>query len=864
MNNLNEQVSLDDSVWSRSDIIYDCFDETEDEIYFAESNPNDNDNNDSNSNREPDTRDTEKGIGVFDRPSDDINFDTATEECIELNGQNEDDIAPTIQIYKTFSLANYGKTSAQRGECALAPATNVYECQKDSYMLTDLDREEASDKSEQSKTNTTPSLGLKEEKLTYSLLTNEVQNACGDIGCHVINLESPPKTRKTSLNPKCKDIFTSTPRLSMDEHFTTSPPFSNQTVSKGNCSNFLLPTKSNFYDGSYSWDAGADPRRENFLTPVRGSGSLCESASESPHRKTLNQPSAVGGQQEIYCYERPIVSTLCETLNGTSQPDLELGPYVISDESGEYSDITSSLGQFTVDSSVDAQGTSNLVVDLNEPFPQESGIFDESFSKKSSYAEIGRHRSRGISFQVCNREPSCSFGSADKAGGTKSNSTITWTTRDGTIYSNDHRLPCEVRVFPKAKMTSQARVESESREATYYHEIVDSVKDPYMADDCGYYYRHDFNPPFCCHHNAPYAGVETWLPERDLDSALVTDSTNESSQSNAFSDQFADIFDSHDTSDIGYGVQAGAVAVKDEEETDDADETEIMPDMVSLSYDCLRERQDPTCSYFIDPNQRGIAQLAPVTLTPPPSASTTPNLAPSNRGMSEEALPLLNAWASFSSNFNSTCSSFDNRATMSSASQSDLSLPFNHSVDDHLDTNFGTYDPQLGPKRHFPSMADPIATGYSYPSSFEYSERVSRGNDQTKRRRGRSRKVQIQSDKISTSTSKSVKGTRNKREAEADCDGDGAPKREGAARPKAPSRSTKGTSTGNERSERGPRHNEPLNQRAVGIMMRWYEEHIDDPYPSKAQKAAIACEGEISVNQVRFRGKETLFSSSLA
>jgi hypothetical protein len=45
------------------------------------------------------------------------------------------------------------------------------------------------------------------------------------------------------------------------------------------------------------------------------------------------------------------------------------------------------------------------------------------------------------------------------------------------------------------------------------------------------------------------------------------------------------------------------------------------------------------------------------------------------------------------------------------------------------------------------------------------------------------------------------------------------------------------------------RHNQPLNNDAVKVMMRWYETHQESPYPNKAEKEQMAKEGGISVTQ---------------
>ncbi|KAK6180728.1 hypothetical protein SNE40_008726 [Patella caerulea] len=47
------------------------------------------------------------------------------------------------------------------------------------------------------------------------------------------------------------------------------------------------------------------------------------------------------------------------------------------------------------------------------------------------------------------------------------------------------------------------------------------------------------------------------------------------------------------------------------------------------------------------------------------------------------------------------------------------------------------------------------------------------------------------------------------------------------------------------------RHNEPLNQDAISVMQRWYEQNKENPYPSKQDKEDIARLGGISITQVK-------------
>lgn len=47
------------------------------------------------------------------------------------------------------------------------------------------------------------------------------------------------------------------------------------------------------------------------------------------------------------------------------------------------------------------------------------------------------------------------------------------------------------------------------------------------------------------------------------------------------------------------------------------------------------------------------------------------------------------------------------------------------------------------------------------------------------------------------------------------------------------------------------RHNEPLNNQALTVMTDWYEEHLENPYPTKAEKEDLAKRGGITLGQVK-------------
>lgn len=77
------------------------------------------------------------------------------------------------------------------------------------------------------------------------------------------------------------------------------------------------------------------------------------------------------------------------------------------------------------------------------------------------------------------------------------------------------------------------------------------------------------------------------------------------------------------------------------------------------------------------------------------------------------------------------------------------------------------------------------------------------------------------SKKVKTETVKSVKSSKHKIESEQFIDG------------------------------KRRRHNEPLNNAALSVMNEWYEEHAENPYPTKAEKDDIAKRGGISLAQVK-------------
>ncbi|XP_063418624.1 uncharacterized protein LOC134701406 [Mytilus trossulus] len=59
------------------------------------------------------------------------------------------------------------------------------------------------------------------------------------------------------------------------------------------------------------------------------------------------------------------------------------------------------------------------------------------------------------------------------------------------------------------------------------------------------------------------------------------------------------------------------------------------------------------------------------------------------------------------------------------------------------------------------------------------------------------------------------------------------------------------TTTNINLSSKRQRHNQPLNNDAIKVMMTWYETHRDSPYPNKAEKDQMAKDGGISVTQVK-------------
>ena len=66
-----------------------------------------------------------------------------------------------------------------------------------------------------------------------------------------------------------------------------------------------------------------------------------------------------------------------------------------------------------------------------------------------------------------------------------------------------------------------------------------------------------------------------------------------------------------------------------------------------------------------------------------------------------------------------------------------------------------------------------------------------------------------------------------------------------------PKRKVPSSETKESRESKRCRHNQPLNADATNVMQTWYDEHLDNPYPSKNEKDELAQRGGITVTQVK-------------
>lgn len=250
----------------------------------------------------------------------------------------------------------------------------------------------------------------------------------------------------------------------------------------------------------------------------------------------------------------------------------------------------------------------------------------------------------------------------------------------------------------------------------------------------------------------------------------------------------------------------------DSEETDDADEISgpsiyDMPNNFVSRYE-YQQLPQPTNSY----DSLSVPQLGNEGITP---------------------LPLQP----------SSISTIDSGAN-SSHSPSSLHLNSNYNTDmrKKVDAAFKSYELGLGPKLPYPSMADMMRS--SRFNASKSNAAVKQLIAQSVTQGQHYRKNQIQSDAISTSTAKSPRYKRKTPNCTVS-----APKRKSID--VGPMSINLNCLERDKHNSNIRRHNEPLKTHAISIMSRWYEEHLDNPYPTKEDKVKMAAEGGVSVTQVR-------------
>ncbi|XP_059168669.1 uncharacterized protein LOC131950493 isoform X2 [Physella acuta] len=286
---------------------------------------------------------------------------------------------------------------------------------------------------------------------------------------------------------------------------------------------------------------------------------------------------------------------------------------------------------------------------------------------------------------------------------------------------------------------------------------------------------------------------------------------------------------------------------EEDEETDDADECLEICDFDDEEFydsplrlcaqktqslkpaaDAVTQVRTMTLGYFSDDSSQATT-CSPSTLTPPPSASSTPIPQVVPEGQMLEDMRFYNPWP--------VSLSYVNPSNIPSTS----AFPHCTLSSELLETTLLTHGLQQSMRRPFPSMADAMHSG-RFSGKSMFNKKCSTDINLVPRRCGRPRKVQIQSDKITTSTSKNPR-SRQKMKNRSEETGHQALDQDSV---------DDGDETGcSGEGQRVIRHNEPLNQLAINIMSQWFDEHVQNPYPSKADKEDMAKRGGITENQVK-------------
>ncbi|GFR75766.1 pre-B-cell leukemia transcription factor 4 [Elysia marginata] len=791
LSNPPEQVSLCESDWYRSEAI-----DTPNEKVIIETSYSSGLNNHQGTLREADSDKVDTSSG-FDAAINELQVGT-NRGSTELDENVGDDISPAIQISKTFSLATFG-TTPYCNEQPPSIASNTSPLQ--SYNITNLDNE--TDCADEKNAGSSKSDKTQPIRQTYNNTPSAVKQFCSThkrkatkkpIECHVIDLETFSTSHACTIKVEQKDI--------------SSKTFRHPSVNS--CSN----TREDFDKFS---------TQSIFLTDNPHGFDLMPSKVKQGGPDSLDQQRAYFGDDSKLPDDDATTTTI-ETNYG----HVDMGSFYLQEVSGESLEYVCNLEHIA-----ESEDTSDLVIDLNERTAVDSGIFEVSLTDNNSFYNFAdRQLSISSAQEPVKRTSHPRFkeaivlDSTSRGGGYKEQ------------ISFLHDKPVEESPQMYKKNITYNVPHNVRRDLTYY-DGMKTLRDPYVTDECGYMYHQNYNSQFLCNRMIPCAS--SWeSTQKSPYSPTITELVEESAQGSWCSDSLTDFFESRDPSDIAQYSQLNTI--KDEEETDDADETGFMHETADLNWNHMGQGHDHLTGYFFPENPH-TTRFATAALTPPPSESSTPN--PPSSHYNDDIT--THHWAPLTS----PCPlpdyvSNETISTMSPLQESRLQLPYNHLKPECFDSNFLNHGSQRAVARPFPSMADAFHSGYSCSTSnYTPNEPASRKIDLNSKRRGKSRKVQIQSDKISTSTPKYSKVNRDNPESTSAFN---LPIQGNVIHTKIrpQPRMIKASA-----ADKIPRHNEPLKQHAVDVMTRWYEENIHNPYPTKAQKTAMAQEGQISENQVK-------------
>ncbi|RUS78313.1 hypothetical protein EGW08_013917, partial [Elysia chlorotica] len=809
--NPNDQVSIRDNDWcySRSDTV-DVFDERGKETFYT-----------NGSDRNPDiqretTTDNTERTPSFDATIEELDLDT-NRGSAEPEDNMQDEISPAIQISKTFSLATFGT----HPHCNEQPSpVQGDRSHQESYKLTNLDTETESteNNNESVQRDGEPCQIFKEEQEkqneSVNNFTPRYKNKRGKkpIGCHVIDLETFSTSQSSSEH---NDMGSQTPCVSADKNLDSPIIKTKDELS--------TPTKlrSNFFsEHSYGIDT------------VNPDAKQSEPYSFNRHTAYYSEDS------KFMSYDF--------NFSTPNSGHVEMGSYYLPSDNGEYSVYNYGLEQMAADSG-ESEETSDMVIDLNDRMPVDSGIFEASLTRPNTFANF-------VDSQIStpSTQPS-TFLTQGYARQTNYPLKMRETfIPEGTNSSGN--LKARISFFHDRQITNSPQACQRksslgayeipyhaSRDTAYYDEMM-NMREPFVTDECGYMYQQDHGASFLGNRAMPCSSWESTTAHKTSYNPMINDMADESEQGMWYPDGLTNLFESREPPDIAHYTHPSTI--KDEEETDDADETGYMPETADTSYSYLSQGQERSSSYLSSQSPQ-MARFNTATLTPPPSESSTPN-PPSNHGFNDDMS--MYQWGPLPS----SCSlpeytSSETMNSMSPLQHSCFQSSYNHASPDYLDANLLSFGSQKGIARPFPSMADAYQPGHAYsPSRYSSTETGSKKSDQITKRRGKYRRTQIQSHKISTSTPKDTKSFRDSKSQLAPVRNSVAPYAMGCGKIKHQTKEPKAIDF-----DRVPRHNEPLKQRAVDVMTRWYEQNIHNPYPTKAQKTAMAQEGQISENQVK-------------